>query len=109
MTDAEYVAPDISVMLRCSPKASLEARGVSVQRGPGGGSRPRHQRLVLRAHDRGSGRGVQPHHDVLVVIAKALAEDVEAAWVLGVALDADAHADRVMDVEVEVGERHVGD
>ena len=52
-----------------------------------------------------SALGVQAQDDVLVVIAEAATEDVDAARMLGVVPDADAQADRVMGLDVEILER----
>ena len=49
-------------------------------------------------------RGFDTQDNVLVVITKALAENVDAARMLGVVLDADAHADRMMALEIELAE-----
>ena len=47
----------------------------------------------------------QPQHDVLIVIAEAAAEDVDAAGMARVGLDLDAQPDRVVAGNVEVAER----
>ena len=43
----------------------------------------------------------QAHDDVLVVVAEAAAEDVDAARMLGALVDADLEADRMVSREIE--------
>src|SRR5688572_8005187 len=52
---------------------------------------------------------MQPHQDVLVVVAEALAEDVDPAGVLGALPDADTHPDRVVLWQVDVPDRDIRD
>jgi hypothetical protein len=49
---------------------------------------------------------VQPHQDILVMIAKAAAENIDASWTGGVVVDTDAQANRVMFGQSQLSQRH---
>src|SRR5580692_2009370 len=90
---------------RQSRREIRPSRWAQAQRGSRAPVRRNGNGALIRARRRRSPRsrlGHESQYDVLVVIAKAAAEDIDAARMARIRLDLDPHSNRMVSGEVEI-------